>query len=192
MKKWLKIGDPVWAKDKRVGTFIKLLVEPEGRKPDYIVVRIGRLRRREIMIPMTAVESLDSEGIKLLMDEGELLQQTDLEARVKVGGYRKPIPVGNPRPFAVYTPSANEKFASFKQSNIPGSLSTLRPGMSVIDASGSNIGKVQGVIAEDAHIEQLIVREPNILLMRDRIIPLDLIEDARDMEIHLKIDSDHF
>jgi hypothetical protein len=48
------------------------------------------------------------------------------------------------------------------------------------------------VIAEDAHIEQLIARGPDILLMGDRIIPLNLVEDVRDMEIHLKIDSDHF
>jgi hypothetical protein len=96
------------------------------------------------MIPMTTVESLDSEGIKLLMNEDEPLEQTDSEARVRVGEYRKPIPIRTARPFAVYTPSPHEKYASLKQTNIPGSLSTLRPGMSVVDASGSSIGKVQG------------------------------------------------
>jgi sporulation protein YlmC with PRC-barrel domain len=189
MQKILKIGDRVWAQGKRVGKVAQILVDEEKQEPRYVVIRVGRIRRRDIIIPASSIESLDAEGVKLRLDKTELLQHPDVETEVTVAEYQKPFAVGRYRPGAVYTPSANREFSVLKQRNYSDSLKAVRRGMSVIDASGTSVGKVHGVIADERRVKQLILRHPEPLLIGDRVIQAEWIEEVCGDEVHLGVEA---
>lgn len=190
MDRILRVGETVWAQGKRVGKVVKLLTMSGDREPTHIVVKVGRLQRREIVVPAAKLEGIDEEGVKLAIDEKTLLDLPDYEVDVKSGEYRKPTAMGNPRPYAVYTPPANNEYTHYKHTNVPGSVSTLRRGMSVIDVNGKAAGEVQGVIAEQGRVEKFILGDPRPTLKRDRIISADLVAEVRASTVRLNVELD--
>lgn len=191
MDRKVRLGDPVWAGDKRVGRVTRVLAEPEDQQPAYFVVRIGKLVRREIAVPAIRIKMVDDDGLKLGMTEEQLLEHPDYEIRVSSGNYQKPIPAGGRHPAGTYTPETNKTYTVLRQKSVPERLSELRGGMKVVDSEGLAVGQVRGLHAdENRRVTHLILRHPEPLLNRDRLLPLRFVKEVRGDEVHLSVKAE--
>jgi hypothetical protein len=63
-------------------------------------------------------------------------------------GYAKPIAVGFPRPVAIHTPISNDGYIVLRKRAVPVDNVGIERGMQVVDAAGSRINRVHGLILD--------------------------------------------
>jgi len=193
MEKQIHLGARVRAEDGEVGTVEKIVVDPEEREPGYLVVKRGRVRPRQIVVPVNLVTDVTPEEVTLATTRQALESFPDYEVTVRKGEYRKPVPVDAPRPGAVYTPPANAGYIVLRQRSVPEASVGVEQGMDVLDIAGLKVGQVHGLIAEleSRQASHLVLREPHPLRPRDWLVPADLVADVREGEVHLRIPAEH-
>jgi osmotically-inducible protein OsmY len=60
----LRRRHPVWASDGRAGTLVRLRTDPAGRI-QHLVVRLGRLGRQVVLVPVDWVDTLDTQRLRV-------------------------------------------------------------------------------------------------------------------------------
>jgi sporulation protein YlmC with PRC-barrel domain len=193
MEKQIELGAHVRAEDGAVGTVDKIVVNPEEREPEYLVIKRGRVRRRKIVVPVSLMADVSGTKVTLDTTRKALESFPDYEITVREGEYQKPVPVVGPAPVAVYTPPMNRGYVALRQRNVPEASVAVEKGMDVVGAKGDRVGKVQGLIAESGSREafHLVLRQSHPLASKDRLIPVDLVAEVRSGTVHLRITSDH-
>jgi len=193
MEKQIELGARVRAEDGEVGTVEKIVVDPEEHEPGYLVVKRGRVRPRKIVVPVGLVTNASPEEVTLATTRQALESFPDYEVTVRKGEYRKPIPVGGPRPVGIYTPPTNAGYMVLRQRSVPEASVGVEQGMDVLDVAGLKVGQVHGLIAdpESRQASHLVLRQPHPLMPRDRLVPADLVADVREGEVHLRITAEH-
>lgn len=165
------------------------MVDPEEQKPGYLVVKRRRIRPRRIVVPASLVVDVSAESVTLGTTRQALDGYPDYEATVRGGEYRKPTPVAGGVLSAVYTPPTNRGYVTLRQRNVPESNVSVERGMDVVDATGEKVGEVEGLIADSDTREAsyLVLRQPDPLTPRDRLVPADLAADAQGGTVRLRI-----
>ncbi len=165
------------------------MVDPEEQKPGYLVVKRRRIRPRRIVVPASLVVDVSAESVTLGTTRQALDGYPDYEATVRGGEYRKPTPVPGGVLSAVYTPPTNRGYETLRQRNVPESNVSVERGMDVVDATGEKVGEVEGLIADSDTREAsyLVLRQPDPLTPRDRLVPADLAADAQGGTVRLRI-----
>lgn len=193
MEKQINLGARVRAQDGEVGTVARIVVDRDEREPDYLVVKRGRVRPRQVVVPVSLVTDVSGKAVTLDTTQKALESFPDYEVTVREGEYEKPIPVAGPQSVAVYTPAANQGFIELRQRSVPEGSVSVEKGMDVVDARGQNVGQVHGLIAETGTRKalHLVVRQRHPLEKRDRLIPTDLVAGVGDGAVRLRITADH-
>lgn len=193
MEKQIELGARVRAEDGAVGTVDKIVVDPEKREPEYLVIKRGRVRRRKIVVPVSLVADVSGTEVTLDTTRKALESFPDYEITVREGEYQKPVPVAGPAPVAVYTPPMNRGYVALRQRNVPEASVAVEKGMDVFGAGGDRVGEVRGLIAESGSREAfyLVLRQSHPLASKDLLIPVDLVAEVRNGTVHLRITSDH-
>jgi hypothetical protein len=89
-RKPLRLGIPVHARDGMAGRNSKVITDPESCQPTYLAVKTGRLhRRREVVVPVSLVSSVDAEIVTLDMTREALADFPDYEMTIVKGEYKK-------------------------------------------------------------------------------------------------------
>lgn len=68
----LKIGAPVFCRDKKIGRLRRVVTNPETNRVTDLVVQIGLLLPTERLVPVTAVEGAKEDKIRLAFDSEHL------------------------------------------------------------------------------------------------------------------------
>ncbi|MDT8307430.1 MAG: hypothetical protein RRC07_15975 [Anaerolineae bacterium] len=196
MKKQMKLGDTVIASDGPAGVVAKIIVDPEGREPDYIVVRRGRIRYRHIVVPVSQVIDV-SEGKVLLSVSGAVLDEfPDYEVVERHGTYQRPLSVGTRyRPVGAYLPPSNAGYMVLHRRSVPPSSIAVEKGMVIRDATGQRVGRVAGLLLDSGSrsATHVLLQLPRPLAKTTAatsqpfMIPAALVAGVRDSEIHLAI-----
>lgn len=193
MERRISLGMPVEAEDGEVGTVNKVVVDPEGREPAYLVIKQGTIMTRDVVVPVSLVRSVSQEKVILAMTQEALDDFPEYEVTVRKGRHPTPIPVGRPYPVGTYTPDSTTPFTVITQRSVPEDNIAVEKGMDVVDAAGEKVGQIQGLVAkpESRQVTHLVLRQPGPPRSRDRLLPVDLVEDVRSNAVHLRISSDH-
>ena len=193
MKKEIELGAQVWAQDGEAGKVRQVVADPQGRQPGYLVVARGRLPRRQIVVPVGLVADVSAEGVKLETTRGALDQFPDYEVIVKQGEYRKPVPVGSPRPVGAYVPASNQDYAVLRQRSVPEKSKAIEEGMAILDSTGLKVGEVGGLIldTDSRQPTHVVLRRSSPLASQQRLIPVDLVAEVKAGGVQLHIHSEH-
>lgn len=196
MKKQMKLGDTVVATDGPAGVVAKIIVDPAGREPDYLVVRRGRIRYRHIVVPVSQVIDV-TEGKVLLSASGAVLDEfPDYEVVERYGTYQKPLPVGTRyRPVGAYLPPSNAGYMVLQRRSVPESSVAVEKGMVIRDATGQRVGRVAGLLldSDPRAVTHILLQLPAPLARttdatsQPFMIPAALVAGVRDSEVHLAI-----
>lgn len=188
----VELGYRVRARDGDAGAVERIVVDPAGREPEYIVVRSGRLRRERRVVPVSLVSGVD-DGVVSLDVAREALDRFPLyEVTVTRGTYQKPVPVGRPV-IATYTPVTNEGYMALTHRSVPDSSVAVGRDMEVVDARGRRVGRVHGLVArgDDRQGTELVISTSDRPGSQCRIVPVDLVEDASEGRVRLRIAAEH-
>lgn len=199
MRKRIELGDSVKAVDGRVGVVEKVIVDPDARKPGYLVVKRGRLRPRRILVPVNLVDEVSAGQVTLSVTRAALDDFPDYEVTERHGKYEKPVPVGGQRPVATYTPPSNAGYMVLRRRNVPESTVPVEKGMVVKDAKGMRIGRVVGLLLDPERrtaTHALLQRPvPMTISMaattQHFVVPVALVDDVQEGEVHLRITRWH-
>jgi hypothetical protein len=187
--KQLKLGMQVYCLDGKAGKVTKIITDPVDQQPTYLVVKLGRLRGRQVVVPVSMVRGITPESIELKLSRDALADFPDYEVTVRVGEYRKPMPIGYPRAIAVYTPESNRDALVLRQRNVPEGSLEVKKGMQVLDLCGDKVGVVEGILVsqEERKGKYIILRNAQTSLRQ--LIPAELVADVKADTIHLSIDG---
>lgn len=199
MSKRIEFGDRVQAVDGRVGMVEKVIVDPDERKPGYLVVKRGRLRPRRIVVPVSLVDEVSAGQVTLSLTRGALDDFPDYEVTERHGEYKKPMPVGPRRPVATYTPPSNAGYMALRRRNVPASTVPVEKGMLVKDAYGVHIGRVVGLLLDPERrtATHILLQRPAPMTISTAattqhfVVPVALVDNVQEGEIHLRITHGH-
>lgn len=199
MNKRIELGDRVQAVDGRVGMVEKVIVDPDERKPGYLVVKRGRLRPRRIVVPVGLVDEVSTGRVSLSIKRDALDDFPDYEVTERHGTYEKPVPFGSQRPVAAYTPPSNRGYMVLRRRNVPESTIPVEKGMVVKDAKGLRVGHVEGLLLDDERraATHILLQRPAPMIVstpatiQQFVVPVELVEDVQEGEIHLRITRWH-
>jgi sporulation protein YlmC with PRC-barrel domain len=188
-RKPLRLGMPVHTRDGVAGRISKVITDPESYQPTYLTVKIGRLRRRrEVVVPVALVSSVDAEIVTLNITREALADFPDYEVTIVKGEYKKPQYVMRGRSYPYFDPPENSGFMVLRQRSVPERSISVEKGMIVSDCAGQQSGKVEGVI-----LDQEKRQGKYIIFRRDhfshlQIIPADLVQDISSTTVKLRVD----
>lgn len=199
MRKRIELGDRVKAVDGRAGVVDKVIVDPDERAPGYLVVKRGRLRPRRIVAPVSLVDDVSDGQVTLSITREALDDFPDYEVTERRGRYEKPLPVGPRRPVATYTSPSNRGYMALRRRNVPESTVPVERGMVVRDAKGMRVGRVAGLALDDERrtATHILLQRPAPMTvstpaaMQQFVVPVELVEDVREGEVHLRITRWH-
>ncbi|HKZ83692.1 MAG TPA: hypothetical protein VJ793_08550 [Anaerolineae bacterium] len=191
-KKQLTLGAQVNCLDGKAGTLSRIITDPESRRPTYLVVKRGRLRSREIVVPVSLVAEVTPEAVTLDITRKALVDSPDYEVTVRKGRYQKPMPVPDlRRPVAIYTPPSNSGYMVLRQRNVPDRSVEVRQGMRIWDCGDREVGKVEGIVVSVQKRQgKYIVFRPK-RASSPQLIPADLVEDVTSKGVRLRIDREY-
>lgn len=192
MEKQLVLGATVKCSDGTTGKLERIVTDPEKKRPAYIVVKYGRPRLREAVVPVSLVAEVTTEAVLVDLDRETLGTFPTYEVRVEKGTHSRPQPGRAPHTWASRVTPADSGYVVLRQRPVPDRTIGVRKGFAVRDASGREIGKVDGmrVDSEEQRVRYLIVR-PAPLHLRPRLVSVELVEGAESDHIRLRIDRDH-
>lgn len=195
MERQVELGARVRAENETVGIVEKIVVDPEHHEPGYLVVKQGRIppRQRHIVVPVSLVSEVLSGAVTLATTPAALASFPEYEVTVRKGEYQKPIPLGYPRPYDLSTPVSNQGYMVIRARSVPDTSVSVEQGMAVRDAQGRQVGRVHGLIldSDKRQASHIVVRLPKLLADRDRVVPVDLVDDVHSGSIHLRITAAH-
>jgi|GEM_PF-1763033 len=186
-RKQLKLGMTVNCLDGRAGKISKIIADPESHRPTYLVVKRGRLRTTELVVPVSLVEAVVMESVQLSITLDALRDFPVYEYTVHRGKYEIPKLIGR-RPVAVYTPPANKGYMVLKQRAVPERSLAVEKGLVIRDSYGREVGKVAGLIVDgdERKGKYIVFRNPHSAT--EQLIPTELIDDVTADSVHLRID----
>lgn len=185
-RKQLKLGMTVNCLDGRAGKISKVIADPESHRPTHLVVKRGRLRTTEVVVPVSLVDAVDLESVQLAITLEALRDLPVYEYTVHKGRYEIPKLVGRP-PVTVYTPPTNKGYMVLKQRAVPERSLAIEKGLAIRDSYGREVGQVVGLIVDgNEQIGKYIVFR-NPLSGSTQLITTELIEDVTADSIHLRI-----
>lgn len=192
MERQISLGMRVDAEDGEVGTVEKIVFDPEGREPGYLVIQQGRIRSRDVVVPVSLVSDVSQEKVTVALTREALDDFPEYEVTVQKGRHPRPIPLGRPYSFGTYTPDSRTHFTAIPQRSVPEDNIAIEKGMDVVDAVGDKVGQIQGLVAtpESRQVTHLVLRQPGPPRSKDRLLPVDLVEDVRSNAVRLRISSD--
>jgi len=182
---------PVHALDGEAGKITRIITDPESRQPIYLVVKIGRLRRRrEVVLPVSLVSSVSVETVNLDITREALAGFPDYEVVIVKGKYKRPEFFSYPSSIPLYYPPDNSGFMVLRQRSVPDQSIAVEKGMAVQDCTGRPVGKVEGVILDQGKRQGKYV-----VFRRDHFSPLqlisvDLVQDVSSAEVKLRIEAE--
>jgi sporulation protein YlmC with PRC-barrel domain len=193
MEKRVELGTQVWTLDGEAGTVDKIVTDPQGRRPSYLVVKRGRLQQRRIVVPVSLVADVSAEGVALETTRPALDQFPDYEITVQHGEYRRPVPIGAPRPIGAFVPASNKDFMVLRQRSVPDTSISVDEGMEVLDATGLRVGQVQGLVldSDSRQPSHIVLHQSGPLASQHRLVPVDLVARVREDRLQLHINSEH-
>lgn len=188
----LKPGMKVHAGDGEAGKLSRIVTDPKTRQPSYLVVRRGRLRPREVLVPASLAERADDDGVWIAAGVADLDGFPDYEVTVRKGTYERPVPLGAPRVSMVKVPPENSGFLVLRQRNVPERSVTIEKGLPVLDRHGDQIGTVQGVVVDPEKREATFLTvTPARPASPTFVVPVLLIADAGPDHVRLDVEQEH-
>jgi sporulation protein YlmC with PRC-barrel domain len=187
-KKPVGLGMPVQTLDGKAGSVIKIIADPESRRPLYLAIKTGRLgNRREVVVPASLVSSASEETATLAVSRKKLLEFPVYEVTLMKGEYKKPEFFPRSYGNIHYFPSDNSGYVVVKQRSIPDHLIAVEKGMQVVDCDGNKVGKLKDLIMDQEQRQGKF-----IVLGRDhfsplQMIPSGLVQDVSSAGIKLSI-----
>lgn len=193
MQKQVKLGIRVWAEDGEVGTVEKIVVDPKKHQPGYLVVKWGRVRARQIVVPASLVTDVLDEVVTLATTRQALKTFPDYEITVE-----KPEPQDDTSPWSnippLMRPWIERGTIKIRQRTVPEHTVDLKRGMTVYDQAGIKLGQIEGVIAdaEKQQVSHVILHRLQTLLLDEyRLVPIDLVDFVIRSDVYLRITKDH-
>lgn len=189
-EKELETGLRVRCQDGAAGKVSAIVVDPETRQPSYLVVKRNRLPFREIVVPVSLVDSVTAEAVMLDIRKEALKSFPDYEFTVKTGEFNKPL--GLPDRGVMRIPASNRGYMVLKHRNVPEQMVEVKKGTSVWDSKGNMVGKVHGIIVDSEKKQvKYVIMQPSSAPLDLRLIPTDLVAGAQESEINLSIAAEH-
>lgn len=186
--------------DRKIGSLLRVVMDPKTRKVSHLVVKEGLLFTEDKVVPMDLVGSVTEERITMKqikenLDDLPKYEETHYIPIEEAGDYPDSVywypPVelywGRLGGYSVFPES---QFVQRTEKNIPDGAVGLMEGTKVIAADDETVGEIESMIAnpKDKRITHIVVSS-GLLLKEKRIIPVHWLATVRDDEVFLSVDS---
>lgn len=189
--------------DHKVGSLLRVVMDPKTRKVSHLVVQEGFLFTENKVVPMELVDSvaedrIDLRQIKENLDDLPMYEETHFVPIDEAGDHPEsvywypPVDMYWGR-FGGYPVFPESQFVRKTEINIPEGTVGLMEGAKVVASDDENVGAIESMFAnpKDKRISHLVVSSG--LLRKDhRIIPVHWLASVREDEVYLSVDSHFF
>ena len=186
--------------DEKVGSLLRVVMDPKTRKVSHLVVKEGILFTEDKVVPIELVESVSHERITMKeikenLDDLPMYEETHYIPIDEAGDYPEsvywypPVDMYWGR-FGDYPVFPESQFVQRTATNIPEGTVGLMEGAKVIAADDEKVGEIESMIANprDKRITHLVV-SGGLLGLEKRIIPVHWLSTVREDEVFLSVDS---
>jgi uncharacterized protein YrrD len=192
----IRPGAAVKARDKKVGTVDRVVVAPGTGEVVALVVRKGLILRRDVVIPIEAVEDADELEVRLGINSEDVESLPEYRAEDFVsrpGDWRSPRdPSATETSDALFRrsdPSAGHDLRPAGSGQAPAAQGgrPLRAGMKVACRDG-DVGRLDLVLVDPVsrRATYLVVRR-GALLRRDTVVPIEWATQIESDRIYLDV-----
>lgn len=204
-------GTEVFTRDgKKIGDVVRVVLHPDTKEISHVVVRKGHLFSSDRLIPVGSLEPGSGGRVRYTeplrdpddlpefeaeqyfdylvhQDHGEdsarplmYVPPSGLDWRVHIGRHRYPGPIPPER-----------HFLRVKRENVPQGEVPLRVGADVVSADGTAVGKLEGVITDEARtwVTHLVISE-GLLFEHQKVIPAFWVKEIREDRLHLTMPAE--
>jgi sporulation protein YlmC with PRC-barrel domain len=188
-------ADVVAGDGRKVGTLVRIVVEEDGFDPRALVIKeeesfAGRLQAAEsifitdeVVVPMTAVESVDHDTVRLSMPASDVRRQPPY-----LSHHFKQLSVGNAAledvdvlTGGIGIPNVEETANKEKgQIEIDGGENVM------LGTTGHRLGRVRDVLYDQGELIGIVIR-PEGFFKRDVVLPVRFIDRADDMALFARL-----
>jgi uncharacterized protein YrrD len=183
----------VYGPNGRIGRSTYIILNPVTEEVTHVVVRENFNNHTERLVPMTDIQSSDTNMIRLACNKTGLSQMEPfeevefmpttipiIEASIPSDGFAWPYVVAK----------QERHFVKIVQRHIPPYERDLRRGAHVYARDG-RIGQIDEVVVdhETMHLTHLVLREGHLWGQKDVMIPVDEIERIEEGSVYLKLDK---
>jgi sporulation protein YlmC with PRC-barrel domain len=189
--KQVNLGMKVHCLDGEAGVVSRIITNPERKRPSYLVVKRGRLIKREIVVPVSLVADVTQEMVRVNTTLDELENFPDFEVTVRQGSINRPMALGSPRPNMLWHPPANSAYMAVKQHPFSDELVKVEKGLVILDSAGVQVGKLDGIIMDrDQQKASFIILNPSREKVQ-RLVPVSLVDSASSDGVKLYIEKEY-
>jgi sporulation protein YlmC with PRC-barrel domain len=189
--KQVNLGMKVHCLDGEAGVVSKIITNPEKKRPSYLVVKRGRLVKREIVVPVSLVGDVTQEMVTVDTTLEELENFPDFEVTVREGSINRPVPMGSPKPNMVWQSPASSGYMAVKKHPFSEKLVKVAKGLVIWDSEGVQVGKLEGIIMDrEQEKASFIILNPRGEKLQ-RLVPVSLVASASSEGVKLHIDQDY-
>lgn len=194
-------GTPVYgARGQKVGEISRIVLDGRTQELTHLVVGKGWLLPRDIVVPITAVATMDQQQVRLRLDEDQLDQQPDfIETHYVPPDPNAPLPAAYPPASALYQPVVPAMGLAWNlpstylppganvetERNVPEGSVALAEGMDVW-AGEDKVGTLEGVRIHPRteHVTHIVISK-GLLFPEERLVPAAAIRNVDAQGIHL-------
>ncbi|MFU8771424.1 MAG: hypothetical protein ACNA8H_03280 [Anaerolineales bacterium] len=189
--KEVNLGMKVHCLDGEAGVVSRFITNPEKKRPSYLVVKRGRLVKREIVVPVSLILEIAQEKVKVNTTLEELENFPDFEVTVQQGSINRPMPLGSPKPNMVWHPATSSGYTAVRQHPFSDELVKVEKGLVIHDSEGLKVGKLEGIIMDrQKEKASFIILNPS-KERAQRLVPVSLVDSASSDGVMLRIDRDY-
>lgn len=196
MKKQLTLGMPVRCPEGEVGTLDRVVADPENHEPTFLVVKHGRMprRQRQIVMPVSLVREVTAGAVMLDTTLEALETFPDLEVTVKKRPPSQPDrTLHEPRFPPIMRPWFQDGTVTMRERTVPERTVDIQRGMTVYDCAGVKLGQVDGIIADagEHRASHLVLQQQRRQKDGQRLVPVDLVDMVIRSHVYLSIAKEH-
>jgi len=206
--KFIDGADVLTAKNEKVGSIDRVVLEPRSKEVTHLIVRKGLLLKEDKVIPMDAVDHVADEKVFLkesindlndfplfeeteyiLADEGHELEKIE-EGSTQFArpAYWYPIHGYGGLSHVPFAPAP--LYYAATQRNIPEDTVPLKEGAKVISSDGENVGNIEEVLVDPKQDRAThIIIEEGIFFPDKKLLPTIWLTNVLEDEVHLAMKS---
>lgn len=199
--RFFKGSDVLTSDGEKIGTVDRVIIDPADKEISHIVVGEGMFFATGKVIPIEMVASTTKDEVRLekevdeldslpVFEEAQFVQLSEAEQPFQdVDALYWYPPVGGWWNMGNILGYAMPQYVLKAERNIPEDAVALEEGANVITQDGEHVGHIEKVETEEDRVTHLVI-SAGLLFKEQKTIPSQWIQEVRENEVLLSVDSE--